>query len=135
MKAKLKSFYRKDAFTKVFVFTVSGSDEELADYKSVKGNYYREDSTTKEPLFFSSSTNGVTLGGSIELIKNYDGNDYIVDNTANEIQREMQIEQRMLDLEAQERFNRMKYGNNINFATGEVVEQVEEMPAVEPTEA
>jgi hypothetical protein len=37
----------------VFVYAVSGTKSELADYKKAKGEDYREDKETGEPLFYS----------------------------------------------------------------------------------
>lgn len=37
----------------VFVYTVKGTEAELADYKKAKGEDYRTDKETGEPLFYS----------------------------------------------------------------------------------
>jgi hypothetical protein len=37
----------------VFVYGVNGTDEQLAEYKQVKAEQYREDKDTGVPLFFS----------------------------------------------------------------------------------
>jgi hypothetical protein len=37
----------------VFVYAVAGTKSELADYKKAKGEDYREDKETGEPLFYS----------------------------------------------------------------------------------
>lgn len=38
----------------VFVYAVTGTDEEIALYKSIKGDNYKEDSNTGKPLYWSS---------------------------------------------------------------------------------
>ena len=38
----------------VYVYDVHGTDQELIDYKNVKGSYYRENETTGKPLFWST---------------------------------------------------------------------------------
>lgn len=57
MKATFSNSYPKRSkngnVVDVFVYTVGGSEQELADYKSVKGSEYREDSNTGKPLWFS----------------------------------------------------------------------------------
>ena len=61
----------------VFRYVVSGTEQELADYKAVKGDLYREDKDTKEPLFFT--TRGIGAEGNI--LKTSDGKDFIIDDT------------------------------------------------------
>lgn len=52
-----------------YIFNVSGTPEELAEYKKSKGDFYREDKETKTPLHFENSFIGVEA----PLIKNQDG--------------------------------------------------------------
>ena len=55
MKIKLQRSYRsKNTGTPVFVYTVSGNAEELKSYESIQGEYYREDTKTGEPLWFTT---------------------------------------------------------------------------------
>lgn len=55
MNSKLVNQYRKRETGKlVFVYAISGTVEELAAYKASKGDFYREDAKTKEPLLFSN---------------------------------------------------------------------------------
>ena len=59
MKITFKRQYRKDAEGEkassiVFVYGITGTPEEIADYKAVKGTNFREDKDTKEPLFFGN---------------------------------------------------------------------------------
>ena len=60
----------------VFRYIVTGTPEELADYKAVKGAFVRED-TQKNILFFT--TRGIGQEG--QLRKTSDGKDYVVDDT------------------------------------------------------
>lgn len=53
MKIKFHGAYVSKKGTSTFRYTVQGTKEELANYKKVQGDNYREDETTKEPLFFS----------------------------------------------------------------------------------
>jgi hypothetical protein len=55
--------YRRDGQPR-FVYTMTGTKEELADYKAVKGAFYKE-SENKEPLWFSKKP--LVLG--VNLIK------------------------------------------------------------------
>ena len=55
MKIKLQRSYRsKNTGTPVFVYTVSGNASELQSYESIQGEYYREDTKTGEPLWFTT---------------------------------------------------------------------------------
>jgi hypothetical protein len=60
----------------VFRYVVSGTTEELADFKAVKGENYRE-GKNKEPLFFT--TRGIGQTGILR--KTTDGKDYVIDDT------------------------------------------------------
>ena len=59
MKIKFKRQYRKPAegekpSSMVFVYGIIGTPEQIAEYKKVKGDKFREDKDTKEPLFFGN---------------------------------------------------------------------------------
>jgi hypothetical protein len=53
LKAKLSSYYRKNALVMVFVYILTATVEELAKYKAVQGTSYRENEAG-QPLFFST---------------------------------------------------------------------------------
>lgn len=54
MNIKLQRSYTSPKGNKVFVYTVHGTESELAGYKAAQGaDNYREDTTTGEPLFFT----------------------------------------------------------------------------------
>lgn len=53
MKIKFHGAYVSKNGTSTFRYIVQGTKEELSQYKTVQGANYREDETTKEPLFFS----------------------------------------------------------------------------------
>ena len=59
----------KGEFPLVFVYNVSGTPEELAAYKASKAEHYREDTTTKVPLYFTQEC----IGKEAELIKSAKG--------------------------------------------------------------
>jgi hypothetical protein len=55
MKIKLQRSYRsKNTGTPVFVYTVSGNASDLQSFESIQGEYYREDTKTGEPLWFTT---------------------------------------------------------------------------------
>lgn len=61
----------------VFRYIVEGTEAQLADYKAVKGDFYREDKVTKQPLHFTT-----LAGGDVEeLRKTSDGKDFVIDDT------------------------------------------------------
>lgn len=54
MNIKLQRSYTSPKGNKVFVYTVHGTESELAAYKAAQGaDNYREDTTTGDPLFFT----------------------------------------------------------------------------------
>ena len=68
MKIKLKRQYRKAAegdkpSYMMFVYAIEGTPEQIAAYKAVKGDKFREDKDTKEALFFDRrlAPNGSTI--------------------------------------------------------------------------
>lgn len=61
----------------VYVYDVHGTDQELADYKNVKGANYRENETTGKPLFWTVEY----FGPEIDLIFTRTGN--VVADTSN----------------------------------------------------
>ena len=60
----------------VFVYTVKGTAQELADYKKAKGDQYREDKETGKPLHFSLSY----VGENCDLLITSNGN-VVADNS------------------------------------------------------
>lgn len=82
MKAVLTNTYTKNVNGKVttqFVYAItSASETELALYKSLKGNYYREDDNGKA-LYW---TNNPLAGKTIELQFNYDNTKVYLKNDA-----------------------------------------------------
>lgn len=81
MKATFNNSYPKRAkngnMIDVFVYHVSGTAQELADYKEVRGVQYREDGTTGQPLFFSLNY----VGETVDLMITTNGN--VVADTSN----------------------------------------------------
>jgi len=71
MKIKLQRSYRSKNGHPTFVYSVTGSAEELSAYKDAQGDYYREDETSGEALWFTTrcvGTNGkliITTNGNI----------------------------------------------------------------------
>src|ERR1700760_4787450 len=61
----------------VFRYNVSGTPEALAEYKRIQGEFYREDSLTKTPLFFTPR--GIGNEGVIKVTS--DGKDFVVDDS------------------------------------------------------
>ena len=80
MKAKFLNSYRKSdnngGYRNIFRYTVSGSQQEIAEYQEAQGVYYREHDNG-QPLFFSNTFAGTT----VNLVKTSE-NRYIVDTSA-----------------------------------------------------
>ena len=53
MNVKLKRSYRSQKGNPTFVYTVNGSDKDMAAYKKAQGEHYREDTETGEALWFT----------------------------------------------------------------------------------
>lgn len=74
IKNKLEPYRKPVTGTVVFRYTITGSKEEMAEYKKIAGEFYREDENTKEVLFFSNIP--IALGTA--LTKNREGTKYFV---------------------------------------------------------
>lgn len=64
-----------------YIYNVSGTPEELAEYKKIKGAFYREDEDTKIPMHFEKEF----IGASAPLVKNQDGTKYYANTGEEEI--------------------------------------------------
>jgi len=80
MKAKFASNYKKadnnGGYRNVFVYTISGTQDEIASYQDAAGVNYRENENG-QPLFFSNTFAGTT----VSLIQTQAGR-YIIDTAA-----------------------------------------------------
>jgi len=65
----------------VFVYAIKGTPEQLAKFKAVKGENYREDKDTKDALFFSQRFAGVEA----EIILNKKETDWNIGNEEMEL--------------------------------------------------
>ncbi len=68
-----------------YIYNVSGTPEELAEYKKMKGDFYREDAVTKVPMHFEKEFIGV----SAPLIKNQDGTKWFANTGEQDIFAEL----------------------------------------------
>ena len=67
MKCKYKSMYRKNGRT-VFVYTVTGTEAQIQQYKEAQGSNLRVDEATGAPLFYSTRLLSFDPKESIDLI-------------------------------------------------------------------
>jgi len=70
MNVSLQRSYRSKNGNPTFVYKVSGKSEDLAAYKSAQGEFYREDETTGDALWFTTRC----IGQSGKLIITTNGN-------------------------------------------------------------
>lgn len=71
MKGKFLRSYRKaSSGNNVFVYTVTGTEEQLAQYKEIQKENYVEDDKTGKPLWFSTRY----YGDNIDLVITAKGN-------------------------------------------------------------
>ena len=80
MKIKLKSSYRNANGTIVFVYKVSGTKSQIAEFVEAQGEYikYEDNDETKSPLFFNTAYAGET--GNLIITQ---AGKVIIDNTEN----------------------------------------------------
>lgn len=64
-----------------YIYNVTGTPEEIAEYKKLKGDFYREDAVTKTPLHFENDFIGVEA----PLIKNADGTKFFANTGEQDI--------------------------------------------------
>ena len=64
MKASFMRSYTSKKGNKTFVYGVTGSDSQLADFKKAQGDFFREDKESKEALWFTTRFIG-KVGGLI----------------------------------------------------------------------
>ena len=84
----------------VFVYSLKGTKEEIAEYKAAQGENYRE-SDSKEPLFFSRTV----LTSGQELLKTRAGRFVITTDLEAESQKAAELEQAELaKLKAMQKF-------------------------------
>lgn len=78
MKIKLKSSYRNSNGTIVFVYKVSGTKSQIAQFVEAQGEYikYEDNDETKSPLFFNTSYAGES--GSLIITQ---AGKVVIDNT------------------------------------------------------
>lgn len=120
-------FYRKhisqNKQVPTFVYTLSGSPADLAQYKAAQGwksdaepGFYREDADTKAPLFFTTRTN-LYYGGTIIVTVN---GKIAVDDTAETFEDAMLDKQALRSALAQEEAKQiiaMRAGSTRRFGT------------------
>jgi len=70
MNVSLQRTYRSKNGNATFVYKVSGSATDLAAFKAAQGEYYREDTNTGDPLWFTTRC----IGQSGKLIITTNGN-------------------------------------------------------------
>ena len=91
MKGLLKSFHRSKKGNRVFVFTVQGTDAELAAYAEAQGNNLRRENAeddTSAPLYFTSYPPASIRkkGDVIDLMITENGN-VVIDSMEEELRR------------------------------------------------
>jgi len=60
MNIKYQREYVSKAGNPTFVYVVTGSEKELAEFKSIQGDFYREDDKTGQALWFTTRAVGPT---------------------------------------------------------------------------
>lgn len=68
MKARYLKVYVSKKGNDTFIYTVEGTQEELAEYKEAKGEFHRVDDETGKPLFFNTNYVGETC--NLEITTN-----------------------------------------------------------------
>lgn len=60
MKVTMQRSYKSKNGNRTFVYTVTGSNAEMEDYREAQGEYYREDDKTNQALWFTTKCIGKT---------------------------------------------------------------------------
>ena len=60
MKVTMQRSYKSKNGNRTFVYTVTGSNAEMEDYREAQGEYYREDEKTNQALWFTTKCIGKT---------------------------------------------------------------------------
>ena len=60
MKVTMQRSYKSKNGDRTFVYTVTGSNAEMEDYREAQGEYYREDEKTNQALWFTTKCIGKT---------------------------------------------------------------------------
>ena len=94
MKAKFTNYYRKSGGRTVFVYTVTGTEKELLDYKEAQGDNYREDEKGA-PLFFAPRPLSVNRNESVTIMITNNGN-AVADDAEREFIKADKLEDYML---------------------------------------
>ena len=58
MKVTMQRSYKSKNGNRTFVYTVTGSNAEMEDYREAQGEYYREDEKTNQALWFTTKCIG-----------------------------------------------------------------------------
>ena len=135
MKAKLRSYYRKEGGRKVFVYAVTGTPEELAAYATAQGDNLRKDGET--PLFFSVRPLSNNRNAQIPLMITPTGN-VVADDLDRELLNAEKLDDYMLREEAKLRAAQALGAGGIAFVSAETAAQpeVKEVVSVdEPVDA
>ncbi len=104
LNGKLINSYPKNGKT-MFVFSLTGSKEELSKYKEIKGEYYQEDETGS-PLYWTN-----TPGGRVIKLKITTNDNVVEDNT------DLQLD---ATIKAQADFTYNQVMHNLNVRAGQV---------------
>ena len=94
MKITFKQFFTTKEGLKKAIYTVEGTKEELAAYKTAQGAYYAQDTKTNKPLFFSSKL----MGQSADVQMSAKGNLFVPETYAEgaagmELQEQIRVAQ------------------------------------------
>lgn len=112
MKAILQSYYRKEGGKIIFVFTVTGTKEELAAYKAAQKDNYRENDD-KVPMWFTTQSNGCKRGQSVDLLITQNNN-VVVDDLDRIVGEEQLVNTVILKEKAKHLAHQAIYGGNVD---------------------
>ncbi len=99
MKATFKSMYRsKKSGKPVFVYSVSGTEAEIQQFKEAQGTNLVVDEVTGKPLFFSTRMLSYNPKEKIDLIITGKGN-VVADDTAKMFERAALVDQEAIKAE------------------------------------
>lgn len=118
LKAKFKNMYRTKSGRQMFVYNVTGTAAELAQYKEAQAEHYVEDEATGHPLYFSSRMLSYNRKEAVELMITTAGK-VVVDETDKVFDRAARLDEATITEEA-----KLLARQNLGLSNGEKAEAV-----------
>jgi len=122
LKAKFKNMYRTKSGHQMFVYNVTGTAAELAQFEEAQGEHFVKDEVTSHPLYFSSRMLSYDRKAAVELMITTAGK-VVVDETDKVFDRAMRLDEATISEEA-----KLLARQNLGLSNGEKAEAAKTAP-------